>query len=250
MTQAIEGMESVAARRVALVFGGSRSVDTATVARLAGCGFLVAHARAEGRAGTPEPASLPPGSARVVVPIEVDDTRAGWIEDVIAQTLMRAGPLDAVVINAGPLQFSPGVSLTLGDLELRLGNDVRRLYEIIRCAATAMGHGGRIVTVAAGAAEWNGATAAVLSMARAAVTSLVKGLALDLSAQRITVNNIQSGPIDADMAAEYAPHLDGRVPLGWVGKPHEIASIVAYLATDASGAMTGATITVDGGFAL
>jgi 3-oxoacyl-[acyl-carrier protein] reductase len=250
MTQVIDGMEGGAVRRVALVFGDSRSVDAATVTRLVGCGFVVAHACAARRSRTPESAPCLPGTVSAVVPIEVDDTRAGWAADVIARTVRQVGPPDAVVINAGLLQFLPGVSLTLGDLELRLGNDVRRVYEIIQSAAAEMRPGGRIVTVAAGAAEWNGATAAVLSMARAAVASLVKGLALDLSARRITVNNIQSGPIDADMASEYSPHLDGRIPLGWVGKPQEIASLVAYLATDASGAMTGASITIDGGFAL
>jgi 3-oxoacyl-[acyl-carrier protein] reductase len=250
MTQANDRKEGGVVRRVALVFGGSRSVDAATVARLVDSGFIVAHVCTARPNLTQETSSRMSAPADAVVPIELDNTRAGWVPDAIARTVAQVGLPDAVVINAGLLQFPTGASLALGDLELRLGSDVRRIYEIVQCAAPHMRDGGRIVTVAAGAAEWNGATAAVMSMARAAVASLVKGLALDLSGRRIAVNNIQSGPIDADMANDYAPHLDGRIPLGWVGKPQEIAALVVYLASDASGAMTGASITIDGGFAL
>lgn len=247
MTQASGGTERGASRRSALVLGDSRSIDHATVDRLAGQGFVVAHAFTARQERTHESSSAKTAAA---LTIELDESRADWIQHALTQAVTALGPLDAVVINAGMLQFSPGTSLTLGDLELRLGNDVRRIYEAIQCAAPRMREGGRIVTIAAGAVEWNGATAVALSMVRATIASLVKGMALDLASRRITVNNIQSSPVDASLAAEYAPHLDGRIPLGWVGKPHEVASLVAYLATDACSAMTGASITIDGGFAL
>lgn len=250
MTQATGEMGNGVTRRVALVFGGSRSVDAATIQRLADDGLMVAHTCGFTRSRLGDTREATSERGDTVVRIDVDNTRAGWIPGAITQAVAQVGMLDALIINAGLLQFSAGAPLKVGDLELHLGNDVRRVYEAIQCAAPQMRDGGRIVTVSAGAAEWNGTTAAVLSMGRAAIASLVKGLALDLAERHIAVNNIQCGPIDADMAAEYAPHLDGRFPLGWVGKPHEVASLVAYLASEASGAMTGASITIDGGFAL
>ena len=218
--------------------------------RLADEGMTVAHTCSATQARAGDMTAADAARTGTIVPIAVDHRHADWIADAIRQTVAQVGSLDAVVINAGWLQFSAGALLTVGELELRLGNDVRHVYEVIQCAAAHLRDGGRIVTVSAGAAELNGATAAALSMGRAAIASLVKGLALDLAERRITVHNIQCGPIDADMAAEYAPHLDGRFPLGWVGKPHEVASLVAYLASGASGSMTGASITIDGGFAL
>ncbi|RUL78854.1 SDR family oxidoreductase [Dyella choica] len=250
MNHATDERENRTARRVVLVFGGSRSVDAAIVDRLAGEGFAVARVCIARRSRGHEQHSYNTASNEAVTIIEVDDTQGGWIPDVIARTVTQLGPPHAVVIHAGLLQFASSAAVKLDDLELRLGSHVHRVYEVIQRVATHMHDGGRIVTVAASATEWNGATAAVLSMARAAVAALVKGLALDLAARRIVVNNIQPGPIDTDMASEYAPHLDGRIPLGWVGKPHEIASLVAYLAGEASGSMTGASITIDGGFAL
>lgn len=232
-------------RRNALVFGGSPRIDAALVHRLAEDGFRVALAHAGASILAQEG-----GIDACVARIAMDDDDAAAFARAVERAVDHVGELDAVVVNAGTLHFPLGAPIHLDGLELRLAVDVRGVYRAILAAVARMRDGGRIVTLGNNVAEWNGASAAIVSMSRAAIASLVKGLALDLAGRRIVVNNVQSGPIDSDMAADYAGCPDARVPLGWTGKPHEVAALVAYLASDACGPMTGATITLDGGFAV
>ena len=87
-------------------------------------------------------------------------------------------------------------------------------------------------------------------MTKSAVATMVRELALDLAPRRITINNIQPGPIETDITADSLAMLAKRNPLGRVGQPDEVAGLVAYLAGDESGYMTGASLTIDGGFVI
>jgi 3-oxoacyl-[acyl-carrier protein] reductase len=90
----------------------------------------------------------------------------------------------------------------------------------------------------------------VYQFTKAAVAAMVKGLALDLAPRRITVNNIQPGPTNTDINAGAIEMLSSMSPLKRVADPAEIAGVVSYLARNESGYMTGASLTIDGGFVL
>ena len=92
--------------------------------------------------------------------------------------------------------------------------------------------------------------ASVYQFTKGAVAAMVKGLALDLAPRRITVNNVQPGPTDTDMNATALDFLAARSPLKRVAAPAEIAGAVAYLAREDAGYVTGASLTIDGGFTL
>jgi 3-oxoacyl-[acyl-carrier protein] reductase len=85
-------------------------------------------------------------------------------------------------------------------------------------------------------------------MTKGAIASLVRGIAIDLAPRGITVNNVQPGPTETDMTAAYAEMVKPLVPLGRLGKPEEIAGLVAYLARPEAGFITGASQTIDGGY--
>jgi len=93
---------------------------------------------------------------------------------------------------------------------------------------------------------------AVYAMSKAALVGLVKGLARDLGRRGITINNVQPGPIDTDMNpadSEVARMLrDQILALPRYGTVDEIAAMVAYLAGPEAGFVTGASLTIDGGF--
>ena len=91
----------------------------------------------------------------------------------------------------------------------------------------------------------------VYAMTKAAVAGLTRGLARDLGPRGITVNVVQPGPIDTDMNpadGPFAEHLKGLMALGRYGQGDEIAGLVAYLASPEAGFVTGASLTIDGGF--
>jgi 3-oxoacyl-[acyl-carrier protein] reductase len=85
-------------------------------------------------------------------------------------------------------------------------------------------------------------------MTKGAVASLVRGIAIDLAPRGITVNNVQPGPTETDMTAALAEMVKPLVPLGRLGKPEEIAGLVAYLASPEAGFITGSSQTIDGGY--
>ncbi|MNN83971.1 Cyclic-di-GMP-binding biofilm dispersal mediator protein [compost metagenome] len=88
-------------------------------------------------------------------------------------------------------------------------------------------------------------------MSKSALVGLTKGLARDLGPRGITINTVQPGPVDTDMNpahGEFAETLIGLMAIGRYGKANEIASFVAYLAGPEAGYITGASLTIDGGF--
>jgi 3-oxoacyl-[acyl-carrier protein] reductase len=88
-------------------------------------------------------------------------------------------------------------------------------------------------------------------MSKAALTGLVKGLARDLGPRGITINNVQPGPTDTDMnpaKGEFAEMLRKVMALPRYGTADEIAAMVTYLAGPEAGFVTGASLTIDGGF--
>jgi 3-oxoacyl-[acyl-carrier protein] reductase len=88
-------------------------------------------------------------------------------------------------------------------------------------------------------------------MSKSALVGLTKGLARDLGPRGITINNVQPGPVDTDMNPAHGEFADSLIPLmavGRYGTADEIASFVAYLAGPEAGYITGASLTIDGGF--
>jgi 3-oxoacyl-[acyl-carrier protein] reductase len=92
--------------------------------------------------------------------------------------------------------------------------------------------------------------ASVYSMTKAAVAALTRGLARDLGSRGITVNTVQPGPTETDMNQDenIRAVLRPMLALGPIGKDSEIASLIAYLASPEASFVTGAALTVDGGY--
>jgi len=129
--------------------------------------------------------------------------------------------------------------------------NVRGVFLAIQASAANMRDGGRIITIGSNTAIRTGSPgSSVYAMTKAAVAAMVSGAALDLAPRRITVNNIQPGPIQTDLTADWTAQLIPRIPLGRMGKSSEIAGLAAFLAGADAGYITGASLTADGGFVL
>ncbi len=114
-----------------------------------------------------------------------------------------------------------------------------------------MSENGRVITIGSNTAVRPlTPIGTVYGISKAAVAAMVKGLALDLAARGIRINNIQPGPIETDMTAQRIEHIKGLVPLGQVGQPEDIAELVSSLAGPSSRYMTGSSLTIDGGMTL
>jgi 3-oxoacyl-[acyl-carrier protein] reductase len=142
-------------------------------------------------------------------------------------------------------------AFTLEDLDLMLDVNVRGVFLAIQASVARMHDGGRVVTIGSNTAVRTGSQGgSAYAMTKAAVATMVKGIALDLAPRQITVNNVQPGPTETDMTAAMVARLREVIPVGRMGRPDEIAALVSYLAGPESGYMTAASLTIDGGHVL
>lgn len=246
------GTAETLAGKVAFVSGGSRGIGAAIVKRLAREGAAVAFTYA----------SSPDKAAGVVRAIEAEGGRAlalhadsadaTAVQGAIRQAAEAFGGLDVLVNNAGIATMKPLEQFSLEDFDRMVAVNVRAVFVAIQEAARHMGEGGRIVTIGSCNGDRMGFPGGgVYAMTKAAVAGLARGLAHDLGPRGITVNTIQPGPTNTDMNPAGGPNGDflrSILPLRRFGHVEEIAGMVAYLAGPDAGFITGASLTIDGGF--
>ena len=239
--------------KVALVLGGSRGIGAAIVERLAAEGAAVAFTYVN---SAPKAEALAAGlraQGSKVLAIQADSADEQALRAAVNATVKTYGRLDILVNNAGVLAIGPLEDFSMADFDRTLAVNVRSVFVAIQEAARHMGEGGRIITIGSTNAErMPFAGGGVYAMSKAAIVGLTRGLARDLGPRGITINNVQPGPVDTDMNpdnGEFAATLKGLMALPRYGRTEEIASFVAYLAGPEAGYITGASLTIDGGFA-
>lgn len=240
---------AVSAAAPALVFGGSRGMGAAIVRRLAADGRPVAftYVSAPDRAAALVQ-DLEAGGGRALA-IRADSADPEAVRLAVEAAVERFGRPGVLVVNAGILMGGAIDRFAMDDFDRMLAINVRGVFAAIRYTAPHLSDGGRIVTIGSNTADRIGSPgSSVYAMTKAAVAQLVRGAALDFAPRQITINNVQPGPVETDMTAGLMAYIAPKLPLGRIGKPDEIADLVAWLAGPAAGYITGASLTIDGGW--
>jgi 3-oxoacyl-[acyl-carrier protein] reductase len=184
--------------------------------------------------------------------IQADSADAKAVVAAVERTVQELGGLDILVNNAGIAVIAPLDDYRLEDLDRTLAVNVRAVFIATQTAVKHMRTGGRVINVGSCNAErMPFAGGGVYAMSKAALVGLVKGLARDLGPRGITINNVQPGPVDTDMnpaTGDFAKMLSQQMALPRYGTGDEIASLVAYLASPEAAYVTGASLSIDGGF--
>jgi 3-oxoacyl-[acyl-carrier protein] reductase len=239
--------------KIALVTGGSRGIGAAIAERLAQDGAAVAltYASAQQQAEAVVRAIETEGGRALA--IRADSADAEAIKSAVAETVRTYGRLDVLVNNAGIAVLKPLDEFTLDEFDHMVAVNVPGVFAAIQEASRHLGEGGRIITIGSvNADRMPFAGGGAYAMTKAAVAGLTRGLARDLGPRGITVNNVQPGPVDTDLNpadGPFADQLRGFLAVRRYGQSHEIASLVAYLASPEAAYITGASLTIDGGFA-
>ncbi|WP_040749862.1 SDR family oxidoreductase [Nocardia transvalensis] len=237
-------------RRVALVTGGSRGIGAGIARRLAEDGMRVAVTYTS----TPERAEaivteFGPDS---VVAIRADSSDPEAVDTAVEHTVASFGRLDVVVANAGVATVGRFDQLVSDQIDRMLRVNIHGVLHTLRAALRHLPDDGCIITIGsvnADRAPFPGG--AVYSMTKAALQGLVRGLARDLGSRGITVNNIQPGPTANDRMPADSPaaaRLTEHMAVRRLGTPGEIGAMVSYLTGPDARFITGANITIDGGF--
>ncbi len=238
--------------KVALVTGGSRGIGAAIVKRLAKEGADVALTYAKSPDKAQEIAKVAQTFGVRALAVEADSADAEALVSAVERTVKEFGGIDILVNNAGVLALGPIDDFTLADFDRTVAVNVRAVFVATQAAVKHMKEGGRIINIGScNAIRMPFPGGAVYAMSKSALVGLVQGLARDLGGRGITINNVQPGPVDTDMNpadGEFAEALKKLMALPRYGTADEIAAMVAYVAGPEAAYVTGASLTIDGGF--
>lgn len=241
------------AGRRALVTGGARGIGAAIVRRLAEDGAAVAFTYQSSTRDADALAAQASQHGATVVALQADSADPDAVRRAVDDAAHRLGGLDILVNNAGVAHLDPIESFPLEEFDRLVAVNVRGVFVATQAAVAHLGEGGRIVTIGSvNSDRVHVPNLSVYAMTKAAVAGLTRGLSRELGPRGITVNNLAVGPTATDMNpdddGEFADINRGMTALGRYGRPDDIASAVAYLASREAGFVTGATWHVDGGF--
>ncbi|GHA75209.1 SDR family NAD(P)-dependent oxidoreductase [Streptomyces termitum] len=239
--------------KTALVTGGSRGIGAATAVRLAAEGADVAFTYVRDEAAAKEVTARVEALGRRALPLRADAADAGDAAGAVHRAADDLGRLDVLVNNAGIGVLGPLAALTLADVDRVLAVNVRGVFLAARAAAERLPDGGRIITVGSCVTLRAASPGGTLyAMSKSALTGLNRALARELGGRGITANVVHPGPVDTDLNPADGPHAAGQAALtalGRFGTPDEVAAAVAYLAGPEGRYVTGAELSVDGGYA-
>lgn len=230
--------------KAALVTGGAKGIGRAVAARLLADGWAVAALDLDGEALAAASAELgQPARWRAELADVADEAQ---VRRAVQATVAAFGRLDAVVSNAGRMARKPVTELGLDEWQRVIGTNLTATFLLAKHAAAALrASRGAIVTVASTRAHQSEPDTEAYSASKGGLVALTHALAVSLGPE-VRVNCVSPGWIhtggEALSEADHAQH-----PVGRVGRPEDVAALVAWLLGPESGFMTGAELVLDGG---
>ncbi len=242
--------------KVAIVTGASKGIGAAIAKRLAAAGASVVVNYASSREGADRVVAEIAGKAGKAIAVKANVSKAADVQRLFDATKKGFGSLDVLVNNAGVYGFAPLEEVTEDEFHREFNINVLGLLLASREAMKHFGpHGGSVINISSMASMSPTPAAVVYSATKGAVDTITRVLAKELGPKKIRVNAINPGGVETEgvhslgiIGSDFEKDMVARTPLGRLGQPDDIASVAVFLASAASGWMTGETIAVGGGF--
>ena len=241
-------------KRVALVTGAMGGLGTALCRRMHAEGFLVAATHSPQNARRDTWLAGQEADGVKVRAYELDVSNGSACENVVRQVLGDLGRIDVLVNNAGITRDRSMRKMSQEDWHTVMGTNLDSVFNMSRPVLEAMiaQRWGRIINISSVNGQQGAFGQANYAAAKAGMHGFTKSLALEVARHGVTVNTVSPGYLDTAMV-EKVPQdvlrdrILPQIPVGRLGKPAEVAGLVAYLVSDLAGYLTGANIAINGG---
>src|SRR6266567_2467982 len=246
---------STLAGRIALVTGASQGIGRACALELARAGASVAlAARNVEKLGEVAAEIAAAGGTAHTFALDVSSEES--IKECSKAVIAHFGGVQILVNNAGITRDILALRMKRKDWDDVLSTNLTGAFLLTQAVMSSMvkNRWGRIINVTSVVGETGQAGQANYAASKAGLIGLTKSLARELASRAITVNAVAPGLIETDMTGvlsdEVRQAILGKVPLGKLGQPEDIASAVAFLASAEAKYITGQVLTVDGGMVM
>ncbi|MGL1957515.1 MAG: 3-oxoacyl-ACP reductase FabG [Colwellia sp.] len=238
--------------KVALVTGASRGIGKAIATQLQALGATVV-GTATSQAGAENISEYLAVGDSTGMGLVLNVTNDDSIAAMFAAIKEAYGSIDILVNNAGITRDNLFMRMKDEEWQDIINTNLTSVFKVSKAAIRPMmkKRNGRIINIGSVVGSMGNAGQVNYSTAKAGLLGFTKSLAREIASRGITVNTISPGFIDTDMTKtltdEQKEGIFSQVPANRLGKPEEIASTVAFLASDAAAYITGETIHVNGG---
>ncbi|MBX7170405.1 MAG: 3-oxoacyl-ACP reductase FabG [Pyrinomonadaceae bacterium] len=245
--------------KVALVTGASSGIGRATAELFGECGASVAITYLHNEKGANEAVANIVAKGGKAIAVQADFTKIANVQATVEKVKNELGAVDILVNNAGSLvERLKTAELTEERWDEVFNLNVKSAFFAVQAAVPTMvvKKSGVIINVTSIAGRNGGALGSIhYSSAKAAMLVMTKGLAKEFASQGIRVNSVSPGVIDTPYhetfsTPEAMKNFTNMIPMGRVGKSAEVASVIAFLASDAASYLCGETIEINGGMMM
>ncbi|MCJ1277465.1 hypothetical protein MMC21_005278 [Puttea exsequens] len=250
--------------RVALITGASRGIGAGIARELAARGAKIVINYNSSAAPAESLTHEIKASGGDALALRADISNPEEIANLFAATKAHFARLDIVVSNSGIEHFAPLESVQPADFDRVFGLNTRGQFFVAQQAYTHLADHGRLILMSSISAHNSIKEHAVYAGSKCAVEAFARCMAPEFGARGITVNSVAPGGVKTDMAADvgwkYVPGADAgwtfedvervvvkRTPLGRMAVPRDVARVVAFLASEDGGWMSGQNLTISGG---
>lgn len=242
--------------KVVLVTGASGGIGKAAAIGCAQHGADVAINYHSDEAGAADAVAQIEALGRRAIAVKGDVAEAASAPAFVQSAVEAFGKVDVFVNNAGICPFHTFLDMPAEVMERTMRVNLHGAYYMVQAAANQMvkqGHGGAIIAVSSISALVGGGMQTHYTPTKAGVNSLMQSTAIALGPYGIRCNAVLPGTIETainkeDLADQKKrDYMAGRIPLGRLGEPEDLAGPIVFLASDLAKYVTGAALLVDGG---